>query len=47
MARALRVTLPGAYYHVTSHGNEGKAVFKNERDREKYFETQKVEKIRS
>ena len=29
MARPLRITFPGAFYHVTSRGNEQKAVFKN------------------
>ena len=38
MTRALRVTYPGAFYHVTSRGNERKAVFKSERDREKFLE---------
>jgi len=38
MARALRVTYPGAFYHVTSRGNERKAVFKSKRDREKFLE---------
>jgi REP element-mobilizing transposase RayT/predicted XRE-type DNA-binding protein len=38
MARALRITFPGAFYHVTSRGNERKAVFKNKRDREKFLE---------
>ncbi len=28
MARPLRITFPGAFYHVTSRGNESKAVFK-------------------
>ena len=32
----LRITYPGAVYHVTSRGNERKAVLENERDREKY-----------
>ena len=27
MARALRIQYPGAFYHVTSRGNEQKAVF--------------------
>ncbi len=47
MARALRITFPGAFYHLTSRGNERKAVFKSKRDREKfleYLETQKIEK---
>jgi REP element-mobilizing transposase RayT len=34
MARALRITFPGAFYHVTSRGNERKAVFKSKRDRD-------------
>ena len=38
MARPLRITYPGAFYHVTSRGNERKAVFKNKRDREKFLE---------
>jgi hypothetical protein len=38
MARALRITFPGAFYHVTSRGNERKAVFKSIRDREKFLE---------
>ena len=37
MARALGITFPGAFYHVTSRGNERKAVFKTKRDREKFF----------
>ncbi len=31
MARPLRITFPGAFYHVTSRGNERKAVFKSKR----------------
>jgi putative transposase len=38
MARALRITFPGAFYHVTSRANERKAVFKRQRDREKFLE---------
>ena len=38
MARPLRITFPGAVYHVTSRGNERKAVFKSNRDREKFLE---------
>ena len=38
MARPLRITYPGAFYHVTSRGNERKAVFKSKRDREKFLE---------
>lgn len=36
MARPLRITFPGAFYHVTSRGNEGRTVFKSRRDREKF-----------
>ncbi len=38
MARPLRITFPGAFYHVTSRGNEQKTVFKSKRDREKFLE---------
>jgi putative transposase len=38
MARQLRINYPGAFYHVTSRGNEQKAVFKRKRDREKFLE---------
>jgi len=37
MARPLRIEYPGAYYHITSRGNERKDVFKNYRDREKFL----------
>lgn len=38
MARPLRISFPGAFYHVTSRGNEQKPVYKNKRDRQKYLE---------
>jgi putative transposase len=38
MARALRITFPGAFYHVTSRGHERIDVFKSKRDREKFLE---------
>lgn len=38
MARQLRITYPGAFYHVTSRGNERKAVFKSVKDKEKFLE---------
>jgi putative transposase len=38
MARPLRIEYPGAFYHVTSRGNEQKDVFKSQRDREKFLE---------
>ena len=38
MARPLRINYAGAFYHVTSRGNERKNVFKSKRDREKFYE---------
>ena len=38
MARPLRITFPGAFYHITSRGNERKVVFKSKGDREKFLE---------
>ena len=38
MARPLRITYPGAFYHVTSRGNERKDIFKSRGDRIKFFE---------
>jgi putative transposase len=38
MSRPLRIEYPGAYYHVTSRGNEQKDVYKSQRDREKFLE---------
>lgn len=38
MARPLRITYPGAFYHIASRGNDQKAVFKSRRDREKFLE---------
>ncbi len=37
MARPVRIIYPGAYYHVTSRGNERRDVFKSKRDREKFL----------
>ncbi len=37
MTRALRIEYPGAYYHITSRGNERKNIFVNNKDREKYL----------
>lgn len=37
MARPLRITYPGAYYHVTSRGNEQRDIFKSNRDRGKFL----------
>jgi REP element-mobilizing transposase RayT len=37
MARPLRICYPGAFYHITSRGNERKAIFKGRADREKFL----------
>jgi REP element-mobilizing transposase RayT len=37
VARPLRIEYPGAFYHVTSRGNERRTVFQSNRDREKYL----------
>ncbi len=37
MARPLRIEYPGAFYHVTSRGNERKTVLKSRRDREQFL----------
>ncbi|MBI3755201.1 MAG: transposase [Deltaproteobacteria bacterium] len=37
MSRPLRIEYPGAVYHITSRGNEKKAIFKDESDREKFL----------
>lgn len=37
MGRPLRIEYPGAYYHVTSRGNERKDVFNNDKDREQFL----------
>ena len=39
MGRPLRIESPGAFYHVTSRGNERKAIFESvrDRDREKFL----------
>ncbi len=37
MTRPLRIQFDGAYYHVTSRGNERKNVFRNNRDREQFL----------
>ena len=38
MARPLRISYPGAFYHITSRGNEQKDIFKSNRDREKFLD---------
>jgi REP-associated tyrosine transposase len=38
MAGLLRIERAGGWYHVTSRGNERKAIFKNDRDRWHFLE---------
>ena len=38
MARPLRIEFPGAWYHVTSRGNERKSIFSDDSDRRKFLE---------
>jgi REP element-mobilizing transposase RayT len=37
MARLLRIIYPGAFYHITSRGNQRKEIFKSQADREKFL----------
>ena len=39
MARPLRIEFPGAVYHITSRGNERKAIFRDDRDRKMFLDT--------
>ena len=39
MARPLRIEYDGALYHVTSRGNERKAIFRDDTDRELFLAT--------
>ena len=39
MARPLRIEYPGAVYHITSRGNERKAIYKDDHDREGFLST--------
>jgi len=41
MARPLRIEFPGAVYHITSRGNERKAIFIDVRDRKRFLDTLK------
>src|SRR3989337_3543905 len=37
MARLLRIEYPGAFYHITSRGNEQQNIFKSDNDRTKFL----------
>ena len=39
MARPLRIEYDGALYHVTSRGNERKAIFRDDADRQLFLNT--------
>jgi hypothetical protein len=39
MTRPLRIEYARAHYHVTSRGNERKAIFRDDTDREKFLLT--------
>jgi putative transposase len=39
MSRPLRIEFPGAVYHITSRGNERKAVFRDDQDRKIFLDT--------
>jgi putative transposase len=41
MARPLRIEYDGAIYHVTSRGNDKKAIYKDDTDRELFLDTLK------
>jgi len=38
VTRPLRIQYPGAFYHVTSRGNDQKEIFKSQREREKFLD---------
>ena len=38
MARPPRMERPGAWHHVTARGNERKAIYRDDRDREHFCE---------
>ncbi len=39
MARPLRIEYPGAVYHVMARGNQGRPLFKDDKDRKRFLET--------
>ena len=39
MALPLRIEFPGAVYHITSRGNERKAIFRDDQDRKIILDT--------
>ncbi len=39
MARPLRIEYPGACYHVMARGNQGRPIFRDDKDRERFLQT--------
>jgi len=39
MAHPLRIEFPGAVYHITSRGNERKAILRDDQDRKIFLDT--------
>jgi len=39
MARPVRIEYPGAVYHVMARGNQGRAIYRDDRDRLRFLET--------
>ncbi len=39
MARPIRLQFEDAVYHVTARGNERKAIFRDDADRQRFLET--------
>ena len=39
MARALRIEYPGAVYHIMARGNQGRSIFADDKDRQRFLDT--------
>ena len=39
MSRPLRIEYAGAVYHVMARGNQGRAIFRDDQDRQRYLDT--------
>ncbi len=39
MGRPLRIEYPGAVYHVMARGNQGRPLFKDDKDRKRLLQT--------
>ncbi len=38
MVRPIRIEYPGAWYHVTSRGNEKKKIYSDDQDKRRFLE---------